>query len=44
MREGGFRNVGGLVHRMTGALAKGRGTSIARLQAEFPALELVLAE
>ena len=38
MREGGFRNVGGLVHRMTGALAKGRGTSIARLQADWVAI------
>lgn len=42
MREGGFRNVGGLVQRMTGALAKGRGkgrgTSIARLQADWVAI------
>lgn len=38
MRAGGFRNVGGLVQRLTSPLAKGRGTSIARLQADWAAI------
>lgn len=38
MREGGFRNVGGLAQRLTSGLARGRGTSIARLRADWPAI------
>ena len=38
MRAGGFRNVGGLAQRLTSSLAKGRGTSIARLQADWIAI------
>ena len=38
MRQGGFRNVGGLAQRLTSGLAKGRGTSIARLRADWPAI------
>ena len=38
MREGGFRNIGGLAQRLTSGIAKGRGTSIARLRADWPAI------
>jgi hypothetical protein len=38
MREGGFRNVGGLAQRLTSQLAKGRGASIARLRVDWPAI------
>ena len=32
MRVGGFRTVGGLAQRLASGMAKGRGTSIARLR------------
>lgn len=38
MREGGFRNVGGLAQRLTSEIARGRGASIARLRADWPAI------
>lgn len=38
MREGGFRNIGGLAQRLTSGIAKGRGASIARLRADWPAI------
>jgi protein-disulfide isomerase len=38
MREGGFRNVGGLAQRLASQMAKGRGASIARLRADWPAI------
>lgn len=38
MRSGGFRNVGGLAQRLTSSVAKGRGTSIARLAADWPTI------
>jgi len=38
MREGGFRNVGGLVQRLTSNIARGRGASIARLRVDWPAI------
>src|SRR5260370_27776593 len=38
MRENGFRAIGGLAQRLTSGMAKGRGTSIARLRAEWSAI------
>lgn len=38
MREGGFRSVGGVAQRLTSDVARGRGASIARLRAEWPAI------
>jgi protein-disulfide isomerase len=38
MREGGFRTVGGLAQRLASGMARGRGTSIARLRADWPAI------
>jgi hypothetical protein len=42
MREGGFRNVGGLAQRLTSQIARGqgngRGTSIVRLRIDWPAI------
>jgi protein-disulfide isomerase len=38
MREGGFRTVGGLAQRLASGMAKGRGTSIARLRADWPVI------
>lgn len=38
MRENGFRAVGGLAQRLTAGMAKGRGTSISRLQVDWPAI------
>lgn len=38
MREGGFRNIGGLAQRLTSVVAKGRGTSIARLRVDWPTI------
>ncbi len=38
MRENGLRAVGGLAQRLTAGIARGRGASIARLQAEWPAI------
>src|SRR5690348_9446122 len=38
MREGGFRNVGGLAQRLTSQLAKGKSTSIVRLRIDWPAI------
>lgn len=38
MRENGFRGIGGLAQALTSGLAKGRGTSIARLRAEWPTI------
>ncbi len=38
MREGGFRNVGGLAQRLTSQLAKGKVTSIVRLRIDWPAI------
>ena len=38
MRQGGFRNIGGLAQRLTSVVAKGRGTSIARLRVDWPGI------
>ncbi len=38
MRENGFRAIGGLAQHLTSGLAKGRGTSIARLRVDWPAI------
>jgi hypothetical protein len=38
MRASGFRNVGALAQRLTSGMAKGRGTSIAGLQANWSAI------
>jgi hypothetical protein len=38
MRENGFRAIGGLAQQLTSGLAKGRGTSIARLRVDWPAI------
>ena len=38
MRENGFRAIGGLTQRLTSDIAKGRGASIARLRADWPAI------
>jgi hypothetical protein len=39
MREnGGFRAIGGLAQQLASGMAKGRGTSIARLRADWPAI------
>lgn len=38
MRENGFRALGGLAQRLTSGMAKGRGASLARLKADWPAV------
>ena len=38
MREGGFRNVGGLAQRLASQLAKGKSTSIVRLRVDWAAI------
>ena len=38
MREGGFRNVGGLAQRLTSRLAKGKAASVARLRIDWTAI------
>lgn len=38
MRENGFRAIGGLAQKLTSGMTKGRGASLARLKAEWPAV------
>ena len=38
MRENGFRAIGGLAQKLTSGMAKGRGASIVRLKADWPAV------
>lgn len=38
MRENGFRAIGGLAQKLTSGVAKGRGTSLVRLKADWPAV------
>src|SRR5688572_9425432 len=38
MRENGFRALGGLAQRLASGVARGRGASIARLRADWPAI------
>ncbi|WP_296325199.1 DciA family protein [Reyranella sp.] len=38
MRENGFRAIGGLAQKLTSGMAKGRGASLVRLKADWPAV------